>query len=57
MRVLKSDELERVRGVLGISKTAFAAKLGVERQTYHRWLAGTRTVPDMATNLARLLEK
>jgi len=45
------DRLEAVRGTE--TKTAFAAELGVDRATYHRWLNGAIPLPSQLTRIAK----
>ncbi len=48
-------ELKRIRSALGLTQAAFAAELGVYRETVARWEIGTRRIAEPVARLARRL--
>lgn len=48
-------ELKRIRSALGLTQAAFAAELGVYRETVARWETGSRRIAEPVARLARRL--
>ncbi len=50
-------ELRARRAALGLSLTKLGARLGVYRQTVHRWEAGTRAIPALLDGALQTIER
>lgn len=47
--------LRRLRAELDLTQAAFAAQIGVQRETVARWESGTRAIPEPVARLATRL--
>jgi len=49
------DELERLRGRLGLTQAQAAYRLGVHERTWRKWAGGHRKIPGPVAKLLRLM--